>query len=113
VAPETFTENEQEELACSVAPDKLIVLEPAAALTVPPPQLPLMTLGVATGRPAGRVTEKSRAPADVGPAGEGFFRVKVRGSDWFGLMMLYLNCTLSTGWGVVTVRVAVEVLPSP
>src|SRR5262249_28466075 len=38
--PVTFTENVQELLAARVAPDRLIVLVPAVAVIVPPPQEP-------------------------------------------------------------------------
>jgi hypothetical protein len=53
VVPVTFTENTQLAPAVNVAPDKVIVLEPAVAVIVPPPQVPLTPFGVDTTRPAG------------------------------------------------------------
>src|SRR5271166_4640390 len=48
VLPVTFTEKVQLALAANVAPDRLTLLEPATAVMVPPPQLPVSPLGVAT-----------------------------------------------------------------
>ena len=42
--------------AASVAPDKLMLSDPAMAVIVPPPQLPESPLGVDTTKPAGRVS---------------------------------------------------------
>jgi hypothetical protein len=53
--PLTFTEKAQEALAARVAPERLIKLVPAVAVMVPPPQLPVKPLGVATTKPAGKV----------------------------------------------------------
>src|SRR5581483_7488119 len=54
--PVTFTPNVHESVAGSVAPDKLIVLVPAVAMMIPPPQLPVETAGVDTTRPAGNAS---------------------------------------------------------
>lgn len=56
VLPVTFTENVQEEDAAMVPPDKLTVPEPAVAVIVPLPQVPVRPLGVETTRPAGSVS---------------------------------------------------------
>jgi hypothetical protein len=56
VLPVTFTANVQELLAARVAPDKPIAPAPAAAVIVPPPQLPVRPLGVRTIRPAGNAS---------------------------------------------------------
>jgi hypothetical protein len=54
--PVTFTENVQKPFAASAAPAKLMVLDPATAAIVPPPQLPVMPLGDATCSPDGNVS---------------------------------------------------------
>lgn len=51
--PVTFTEKVHEASAASVAAERLTLLAPAAAEIVPPPQLPVNPLGVATTNPAG------------------------------------------------------------
>jgi len=55
--PITFTENVQ--LVLTVAPDRLMVFDPAAAVIVPPPHEPLSPLGVATAKPAGKTSVKA------------------------------------------------------
>jgi hypothetical protein len=62
--------------AASAAADKLTLFDPAAAVIVPPPQLPARPLGVATSRPAGRVSVKP-IPVREDPA-LGLDRLKVR-----------------------------------
>lgn len=54
--PMTLTEKTQDEGAASEAPDRLIVLDPEFAVMVPEKQDPVMPLGVATTKPAGRVS---------------------------------------------------------
>ena len=56
--PVTFTEKVHDALAASDAPVRLIVLVPAVAVIVPPPQEPVRPLGVEITRPAGRVSVK-------------------------------------------------------
>src|SRR5947207_1484213 len=57
--PVTFTENVQEPLAAILPPERLITLVPAVAVIVPPPpQPPASPFGVATTRPAVRVSLK-------------------------------------------------------
>src|SRR5438105_2984580 len=56
--PVTFTAKVQLVLAARLAPLRLIEPLPAVAVMVPPPQLPVSPLGVATTRPAGRVSLK-------------------------------------------------------
>ena len=58
VTPVTFTEKVQEALAPNVAPDMTTELDPAVAAMAPPPQEPVRPLGVATTRPAGKVSLK-------------------------------------------------------
>jgi len=52
--PATFTENEHETCADRVAIDRLTLLDPPAAVIVPPPQLPVSPFGVATTCPDGK-----------------------------------------------------------
>jgi hypothetical protein len=54
--PVTFTENVQDALAASVAPDRLIPFVPCVAVMVPLPQLPVSPFGVETSNPAGNVS---------------------------------------------------------
>jgi len=54
--PVTFSEKVQEAPAASVAPDRLMLLEPGTAVIVPPPQEPVKPLGVDTARPDGNVS---------------------------------------------------------
>ena len=54
VVPRTFTEKLHEPLAARVAPERLTEVEPAATVIVPPPQLPVSPLGVATTKPDGK-----------------------------------------------------------
>ena len=56
VTPVTFTENEHEELAERVAPERFTLFVPA--MIVPPPQVPVRAFGVATACPDGRVSVK-------------------------------------------------------
>ncbi len=56
LAPVTFTEKVHDALAASVAPDKLILPEPAVAVIVPPPHEPFSPFGVATTSPDGSVS---------------------------------------------------------
>src|SRR5215470_15731142 len=69
--PVTFTEMVQEAFAASVPPERLIVPDPAAAVVVPPQEL-VSPLGVATCRPAGRLSVNA---------------MPVRLSEVFGLLM--------------------------
>jgi len=60
LVPVTFTLKVHEipEVISSVAPDKLMAPDPAFAVTVPPPQVPVRPFGVETTRPAGSVSVK-------------------------------------------------------
>lgn len=59
VVPVTLTENVQEELVASVPPERLMTPDPAVAVIVPLPQVPVSPLGVETARPAGSVSLKA------------------------------------------------------
>jgi len=58
VVPVTFTEKVHELLVAMVAPDRLMEPDPAVAVMVPPPQLPVSPLGLETTRPAGSASVK-------------------------------------------------------
>src|ERR1051325_10333523 len=64
VVPVTFTEKVQDVVAARVAPVSVIRFVPAAAVIVPPPQVPLNPGGVETTRPPGSV---SLNPIPVNP----------------------------------------------
>jgi hypothetical protein len=57
----TLTLKLQEAPAVKVAPDRLTDPDPAAAVMVPPPQVPVSPFGLATTRFAGRVSTNPRA----------------------------------------------------
>jgi hypothetical protein len=76
VVPVTFTEKVQEELAASVAPDRLTEPDPAVAVMAPPPQEPARPLGEDTTSPAGRVSVKPTPVSD--PPALGSVMVKPR-----------------------------------
>jgi len=56
VVPVTLTENVHDALDARLAPDKLTEDAPGVAVIVPPPQVPVKPLGVATTRPDGRLS---------------------------------------------------------
>jgi hypothetical protein len=60
----TLTENVQEPLAASVAPERLTLDEPAVAVIVPAPHDPVSPLGVATTSAVGNVSVKPIPVAD-------------------------------------------------
>src|ERR1700682_360827 len=79
VLPVTFALKVHEALAPSVAPVKLTLPDPALAVIVPPPQLPVSPFGVETTRPAGSASVK---PTPVnGATTLGLLIVEVSGSD--------------------------------
>ena len=65
VGPVTFTLNVQELLAAIVPPERLIVPEPATAVIVPLPQVPVRPFGVETTRPPGKVSLNATPVAPV------------------------------------------------
>src|SRR5580658_2298174 len=86
LVPATFTANVQEVAAAKLAPDRLTLFEPAAAVIVPPPQLPVNPFGVDTVSPVGRVSVKPIPLREV--AVLGFDRLKVS-------VVLPFNATLA------------------
>src|SRR5277367_504003 len=77
VAPVTLTENVQDTPAARDAPDKLTVDAPAVAVMVPESHVPVITLGVETTNPAGRVSVKA-IPVKLPVFGAGLVTLKLR-----------------------------------
>jgi hypothetical protein len=65
VVPVTLTEKVHEPLAAIVPPERLIAPEPAVAVIVPAPQLPVRPFGEETTKPAGRASVKATPAAAV------------------------------------------------
>ena len=115
VVPFTFSENVHEALEARAAPLKLTLVAPAVAVIVPPPQLPVCPLGVATTNPAGNVSVKL-TPVKFVPVvfDEGFASVKLRLVIPFTAIAEAPNVLLIVGaYGTSTVNVAVAVFPVP
>src|SRR6266550_3212246 len=88
VVPVTFTLKVHDALATSVATVKLMLPDPATAVIVPPPQLPVSPFGVETTRPAGNVSVK---PTPVNVVALGLLMVKLSGVDPFSPMLAAPN----------------------
>ena len=108
--PSTFTENVHDPEAASVAPDRLITLVACVAVIVPPPQVPLRPLGVATTKPAGSVSLKP-TPVNAVPA-FGLLIVKLSEAVPDTAILGAPNALMIPG-GATTVMLAFEVLPVP
>ena len=110
VVPVMLTLKVHLSLAASVAPDTVIVVEPAVAVIVPPPHDPVNPLGVATTRPAGRESSKDTPVSPMVPFV--LMTVKVK------LVVLSSGIVeapnaLMASTGVITVILADAVLPVP
>jgi D-ribose pyranose/furanose isomerase RbsD len=108
--PVTFTENVQELLAAIVPPVRLIEFEPAVAVIVPAPHVPVRPFGVETTRPAGSVSVKAtpvRATVVFG-----LVTVKLSEVEPFSGMLAAPKTFAMVG-GATTVMEALEVLPVP
>jgi hypothetical protein len=73
--PATFTAKVQEAAAAKLAPDRVTLFEPAAAVIVPPPQVPVNPLGEDTISPDGNESVKPMPLSET--AAFGFDRLKV------------------------------------
>jgi len=94
-----------------VAPDRLADEAPATAVAVPP-QLVVNPLGVATTRPAGRLSVKATPVRDVTEFG--LATVKVSDVVWFSSIVAAPNAfVIVGGCSAKTVSDAFEVLPVP
>src|SRR6478609_1681184 len=107
--PVTFRLMVQEPFAASVPPERLMEPDPAAAVVVPP-QVLERPFGVATARPAGRVSENA-TPVSARLV-FGLLMLKVNDVLAFSRMLAAPNALVIVG-GVPTVRFAVAVLPVP
>src|SRR5216684_7167819 len=110
VVPVMFTEIVQEVFTASVLPESEMLPEPATAVVVPP-QVLVSALGVATARPAGRVSVKATPVSGIVLAA-GLVMVKVSEVEPFSGMAAAPNALVMVG-GVATLRFAVAVLPVP
>src|SRR5689334_3505361 len=108
--PVTFTEKVQLPAAAIVPPLRLIVLEPAVAVIVPAPHVPVSPFGVETTRPAGSVSLKA-TPVSATVA-FGLLMVKLRLVEPFSGMLAAPNAFEIVG-GATTVIDALAVLPVP
>jgi hypothetical protein len=110
VVPVTFREKVHELLAAIVPPERLTVPEPAAALTVPAPHVPVTPFGVETTKPAG--SESVNATPEAAAVVLVFWIAKLRLVELFRIMFEAPKDLASTG-GAITVTVASEVFPFP
>lgn len=95
LVPETFTAKLHAALAASVAPERLTLADPAAAVMAPPPQLPVKPLGVATTRPAGK--ESVKPIPDKEALALGFVMVNVNDVAPFKVTLTAPNCFVIAG----------------
>ena len=109
--PVTFTENVHEVFAARVAPERLMEPEAAIAVIAPPPQEPLRPFGVATIKPAGRLSVNDIPVSGVLFTG-GLVMVKLREVEPFSGTVAPPNALVIVG-GEATAMVAEAVLPVP
>jgi len=105
VLPVTFTLKVQEPLDVSVALAKLMLPDPAVAVIVPLPQLPVRPFGVEITRPAGNVSVKA-TPVNVVEA-LGLLIVKLSEVDPFSGMLAALKDFTIVG-GAMTAPVVIR-----
>src|SRR5882724_12861454 len=109
--PFTFTLTVHEAPAARVAPARLAEPEPAVAVIVPPPHDPANPFGVATTRPAGRLSVNAM-PVSTMVLVAGLVMVKVKLVDPLRGIVNALNSLVMVG-GDATVRLADAVFPVP
>jgi hypothetical protein len=114
VVPLTLTEKLQDDptagVAVSVPPDRLTLPLPAVAVIVPLPHVPVNALGVATTRPAGKLSVNATPLSATLVFGLLIWKLNVLLP--FTAMLVGLNDLVIEG-GEATVRLAVAVLPVP
>ena len=110
VRPVTLTLKMQLTLAASAAPVRETVPDPATALIMPPPQLPVSPLGVETTKPEGRVSVKLMPDSAV--VAFGLLMVKVSVVEPLSGIVPAPNAMPMTG-GATTVSDAVAEAPLP
>src|SRR5206468_4311042 len=106
----TLTVKVHEAPAARAAPDKLMLPDPAAAVMVPAPHAPVRPFGVATKRPAGRLSVKPTPVSVVDVFG--FVIVNVRDVIVPAGMPAVPKPFLIAG-GHATLRLAAAVPPGP
>lgn len=107
----TFTLKVHDALPARVAPVKLTTLDPAVAVMVPPPQLPVSPFGVETPRPAGKVSVN---PTPVNVEALGLVIVKPREVDPPTTMLAAPNDFPIVGGAIAaTMTLAAAVPPTP
>src|SRR5882724_10856633 len=104
VVPVTFTLKVHDVLVASVAPARVIVLEPAVAVIVPPPHEPVSPFGVATTKPEGRLSVDA-TPVNGMVLITGFVMVKVSEVEPFSGIVAAPNALVAVG-GVATSKFA-------
>jgi hypothetical protein len=109
--PVTLTENVQALFAASVAPKRLTAPEPDEDVIVPPPHNPVSPFGVATTKPAGKLSVKA-TPVSATVFTAGLVIVKLKDVEPFSGMLDAPNDFAITG-ALATVRLAEAVLPVP
>ncbi len=111
VEPVTFAEKVHELSAPNVAPVRLTEPDPAVAVMLPPPQEPVNPLGVATAKPAGKVSAKPTPLS--GPSTFGLAIVKLKlVVPPVGMVAAPKALLMVGGFGVVTVILAVAEPPN-
>lgn len=108
--PVTSTVNVQVAEAARVAPERVMEVDAAVAVMVPPPHVPLRPFGVATAKPPGRLSVIVTPVAIV--VGSGFVTTKVRLIIPFTGIVALPNDFVMVG-GFATVMLAIDVLPVP
>ena len=109
--PVTFTTAVQEVLGVAIlAPDRLMLVDPATAVAVPP-QVFESPFGVATTNPVGSVSVKA-TPASATEFPAGLVTVKVKDVVPFKAIVAAPNALLMEG-GATTARFADAVPPVP
>jgi hypothetical protein len=110
LVPLTFTENVHEPLAAIVPPERLTEPEPAVAVIVPGPHVPVRAFGVETDRPAGSVSLK--ATPVIAEVVLGFVIVKARLVDPFRGMLAAPNAFAIVATPTTVIE-ALDVFPVP
>lgn len=108
VVPCTLTDTVQPALPANVPPERLTEPEPETAVTVPP-QLLVRLAGLATTRPAGRVSANAIPVAEL-PFGLLMLKLKVV-VPFSGMVVAPNDLVMETG--LATVKLADAVFPVP
>ena len=109
VVPVTLTETVQVALAASVPPERLMLPDPATAVAVPP-QVLFRPFGVATTRPAGKLSVKA---IPVRLAGFGLLMLNVNEVVPFSGMLAAPKDLVIVGGAAITMMLAEAVPPVP